>query len=164
MEPDILEILYREHYGPALLYCIALCGDEQLAQDLTADAFVKAYLTLPDQIPSFRWWLLRLCKNAWIDHLRRRRTQSCSDLLEGLSTPDTPETIYIRNERHRVLWQALGTLQPRDRELVTLHYFSGLSLKEASLLLGLPYTAVRQRMVRLRQTLKIYMEDQCYGH
>ena len=164
MEADILEELYREHYSAAMLYCLALCGDEQLAQDLTADAFVKAYLTLPDQIPSFRWWLLRLCKNAWIDHLRRRRTQSCSDLLEGLSTPDTPETIYIRNERHRVLWQALGTLQPRDRELVTLHYFSGLSLKEASLLLGLPYTAVRQRMVRLRQTLKIYMEDQCYGH
>ena len=55
MRPDILESLYHEHYGPAMLYCITLCGDEALAQNLTAEAFVKAYLSLPDRIPSFRW-------------------------------------------------------------------------------------------------------------
>ena len=163
MEPDVLEILYREHYGPALLYCIALCGDEQLAQDLTADAFVKAYLTLPDQTPSFRWWLLRVCRNAWVDHLRKHRRESGWDPIDRIAAPDTPESICIKNERHRILWRALGMLQTRDRELVTLHYFSGLSIKEASLLLGLPYTAARQRLVRLRQTLKAYMEEQGYG-
>ena len=74
MEADILEELYREHHSAALLYCIALCGDEQLAQDLTADAFIKAYLSLPDRIPSFRWWLLRVCRNLWIDQLRGSHT------------------------------------------------------------------------------------------
>ena len=163
MGPDVLDSLYREHYGPALLYCIALCGDEQLAQDLVADAFVKAYLGLPDRIPSFRWWLLRVCRNQWTDHLRKNRKLQGSKPLELLTAPDTPETIYIRNERSRILWQALGTLQPHDRELVTLHYFSGLSLKEAAVLLGLSYTTARQRMVRLRHTIKTYMEEQGYG-
>ena len=163
MGPDILNALYREHYGPALLYCIALCGDEHLAQDLVADAFVKAYLGLPDRIPSFRWWLLRVCRNQWTDHLRKNRKLQGSESLELLAAPDTPETIYIRNERSRILWQALSTLQPHDRELVTLHYFSGLSLKEAAVLLGLSYTTARQRMVRLRHTIKTYMEEQGYG-
>ena len=163
MGPDVLGALYREHYGPALLYCIALCGDEQLAQDLVADAFVKAYLGLPDSIPSFRWWLLRVCRNLWTDHLRKAGKMQGSEALEMLAAPDTPETIYIRNERSRILWQALGTLPAQDRELVILHYFSGLSLKEAAVLLGLSYTAARQRMVRLRQTLKAYMEEQGYG-
>ena len=163
MEADILEKLYREHYSAAMLYCLALCGDEQLAQDLTADAFVKAYLSLPDRIPSFRWWLLRVCKNAWIDHLRRQKGSLGSEPLERFPAPDTPESILLHRERSRVLWQAVKTLSPGDQELVVLHYFSGLSLKEIAQLLGVPYTAVRQRMVRLRQTLKGYMEERGYG-
>ena len=82
MEADILEALYREHYSAALLYCMALCGDGQLAQDLTAEAFIRAYLSLPDRIPSFRWWLLRVCKNLWTDHLRRQKRELGSDLLD----------------------------------------------------------------------------------
>ena len=83
--------------------------------------------------------------------------------MERIAATDTPEMIYIRNERNRVLWQALNTLDIQDRELVTLHYFSGLSLKEAGILLGLSYPATRQRMVRLRHTLKAYMEEHGYG-
>ena len=163
MEADILEKLYLEHYSAAMLYCLALCGDEQLAQDLTADAFVKAYLSLPDRIPSFRWWLLRVCKNLWTDHLRRQRRELGSDLLDRAAAPDDPESSYLTRERGRVLWAALETLPAQDRELVTLHYFSGLTLREASGVLGIPYTAARQRMVRLRHTLKRYMEEQGYG-
>ena len=163
MGPDILEALYREHYTPVLLYCIALCGDEHLAQDLIADAFVKAYLSLPDRIPSFRWWLLRVCRNLWIDHLRKYKREQSSEALEWLTASDTPESFFIKNERIHVLWTALGTLRAPDRELVTLHYFSGLSLKDTAELLGIPYTAARQRMVRLRQTLRTYMEEQGYG-
>ena len=163
MEADILEALYREHYSAALLYCMALCGDDQLSQDLTADAFIKAYLSLPDRIPSFRWWLLRVCKNLWIDHLRRQKKELGSNPLDLAAAPDNPESIYITRERSRVLWAALGTLPAQDRELIALHYFSGLTLREASRLLELPYTAARQRMVRLRQTLKHYMEEQGNG-
>ena len=163
METDILEELYREHYSAAMLYCLALCGDEQLAQDLTAEAFIRAYLSLPDRIPSFRWWLLRVCKNLWTDHLRRQKRELGSDLLDRAAAPDDPESRYLTRERSRVLWAALETLPAQDRELVTLHYFSGLTVLEASRLLGLPYTAARQRMVRLRQTIKRYMEEQGYG-
>jgi len=163
MDADILEALYREHYSAALLYCMALCGDDQLSQDLTADAFVKAYLSLPDRIPSFRWWLLRVCRNLWIDQLRRQKKELGSGPLDRAAAPGTPESTYITKERSQALWRALGTLPARDRELVTLHYFSGLTVLEASRLLGLPYTAARQRMVRLRQTIKRYMEEQGYG-
>jgi len=163
MEADILEELYQEHHSAALLYCIALCGDEQLAQDLTADAFIKAYLSLPDRIPSFRWWLLRVCRNLWIDQLRRQKKELGSDPLDQAAAPGTPESAYITKERSQALWRALGMLPAQDRELVTLHYFSGLTVREASTLLGLSYPTARQRMVRLRLALKRYMEEQGYG-
>lgn len=158
-----MEQLYRRYYGAALLYTLSLCGNRALAEDLVADAFVKAYLSLPDETPSFRFWLLRVCKNLWLDHLRKHRRMVSEDALALLSDPNTPELLYLKSERLRILWQAIGTLSPTDRELVTLHYFSGMPLNEIARLTGRSHAAVRQRMVRLRAVLKQRMEEQGYG-
>ena len=163
MDADLLEELYRKYYSAAVLYCTALSGDEHLAQDIASDAFVKAYLSLPNDVPSFRYWLLRVCKNLWIDHLRKHKWEASSEPLQHMADPITPETRYIQDEQNRCLWRAISELPPLDKELVTLHYFSGLSLQEAANMLGKPYTAVRQRMVRLRKTLKQRMEELGYG-
>ena len=71
MDAQLLETLYRKYYSAAYAYCLTLCGSEQTAQDLVSDAFVKAWLSLPEDIPSFRYWLLRVCKNLWIDQLQQ---------------------------------------------------------------------------------------------
>ena len=163
MDTELLEELYRKYHGPALLYCLSLCGNEQLAQDLVADAFVKAYLTLPEDLPSFRYWLLRVCKNLWFDHLRRHRYLDPVPIPEDLPDRTTPESIYIRTEEMRCLWKAINSLPPLDRELLTLHYFSDVPLQEAARILGKSHSAVRQRIHRLRQTLKQQMEEQGYG-
>lgn len=163
MDTDSLDALYRRHAGQAILYCLALCGDEQLAQDLVAEAFVKACLSLPEDTSSFPYWLLRVCRNLWIDHLRRHRLETSADPLPYLTDGITPENQYIQKEERRALWMAVCALPRQDRELVTLHYFSGLSLKEIAPLMGKSYAAVRQRLTRLRQTLRIKMEEQGYG-
>ena len=163
MDSKLLEELYRSHYGAVYAYCLTLCGSDQLAQDLAADAFVKAYLSLPNDIPSFRWWLLRVCRNLWIDHLRKEKHLAGSEPLDFLSDPVTPENRYIQREQYRILWQCIASLPPPDRELLTLHYFSGLPLKEIAAMTGTSYPALRQRMVRLRNQLKQRMEEQGYG-
>ena len=163
MDADILEELYRTHYTAAYSYCLTLCGQEALAQDIVADAFVKAYLSLPDDIPSFRWWLLRVCRNLWIDHLRKEKYLTGSEALDCLSDSQTPENRYIQKEQSRILWQCIAALPPGDREIITLHYFSGLPLKEIAAMTGASYPALRQRMVRLRNQLKLQMEEHGYG-
>lgn len=163
MDADTLEALYRRHYAAAYSYCIALCGQEQLALDLVADAFVKAYLSLPNHIPSFRWWLLRVCRNLWLDHLRKEKHLAGSEPLDYLTDGQTPENRYIRKEQSRFLWQCIAALPPGERELLTLHYFSGMSLKEIAELTGISYASIRQRMVRLKDKLRLKMEEQGYG-
>lgn len=163
MDYDVLEVLYRRHYSAALLYCITLCGDEHLAQDLVSDAFVKAYLSLPDDTPSFQYWLLRVCKNLWIDHLRKQKFLTSAEPLDQLADPVTPETAYIQDQERKALWKAIRSLAPLDRELVILHYFSALPLTQIAPLLGKSHAATRQRLVRLRQILKQRMEEQGYG-
>ena len=163
MDQEILEALYRRHYSEAILYCMSLCGDEHLAQDLVSDAFVKAYLSLPDDTPSFQYWLLKVCKNLWIDHLRRQKFFTSAEPLDQLADPVTPETAYIQDQERRTLWNAIRSLEPPDRELVTLHYFSALPLTQIAPLLGKSHAAVRQQLSRLRRILKQRMEEQGYG-
>ncbi len=163
MDSDLLEELYHKYHSAAYAYCLTLCGDHHLAADIVADAFVKAYLSLPDDVPSFRYWLLRVCKNLYFDHLRRRKLEASEEPPESLSDGVTPESLYIQNETKRALWNAIAALSPADRELLTLHYFAGLPLRDIAPIVGKSYPAVRQRMVRLRQTLKQRMEEQGYG-
>ena len=163
MDADILEQLYRAHYTAAYFYCLTLCGQEALAQDMVADAFVKAYLSLPNDVPSFRWWLLRVCRNMWLDHLRREKHLAGSEPLDFLSDPVTPENRYIQQEQYRFLWRCIAGLPPGERELLTLHYFSGIPLKDISSLTGTSYTAVRKRMERLKEKLRHRMEEHGYG-
>ena len=163
MDADLLDELYRKYYRSTLLYCTTLCGDIHLAQDIVAEAFVKAYLSLPDTISSFRYWLLRVCKNLWYDHLRKEKQITVTELPFTLTDGTTPEEAYLQQETLRCLWRAISTLSPMDRELLTLYYFSDVPLQEAARLLGKSYPAVRQRMTRLRQTLKQRMEEQGYG-
>lgn len=162
MDADILQELYMRYYSRTLLYALSLCGDEELAKDLTAEAFVKAYLSLPEETPSFPFWLMRVCKNLWLDHRRRHSRLKGLEEAGELATQETPETVYLRQERSRCLWRAIGKLPPSDREILTLHYFSGLPLQQVAALVGQSYGATRQRLSRLRRTLKQEMEEQGY--
>lgn len=164
MDADILEELYRKYYRSTVLYCLSLCGSEALAQDIASDAFVKAYLSLPNDVPSFRYWLLRVCKNLWIDHLRKYNRLSTDEALQYLTDEITPETRYLKDERSRYLWQLISSLPSLEREMITLHYFSGLSQLEISKMLGKSYPAVRQRIIRIRLLLKKKLEEQGYGY
>ena len=163
MDANVLEELYHKYYRSAVLYCIGLCGIQQLAEDIATDAFVKAYLSLPNDVTSFRYWLMKVCKNLWIDYLRKHRREVSDEYLPEISDGTTPETTYILNERNRCLWDTINTLPAADREMLILHYFSGLTLQEISQLAGRTAPAVRTRMMRLRQTLKRKMEEYGYG-
>ena len=146
-----------------MLYCITLCGDAHLAQDLVADAFVKAYLSLPGETPSFQFWLLRVCKHLWYDYIRKKKPLLLEDIPESTPCFDTPETLCLAAERQQVLWKAIYALPMPDRELVTLHYYSRLSLQQIAALTGKSHAAVRQRLRRLRQTLRKRLEEEGYG-
>ena len=162
MEHDILQLLYQRYYHSALRYTTAICANTEVAKDIVADAFIRAYLTLPQEIPSFQYWLFRVCKNLWIDYIRKQPSPVSEEDLRTMADHRTPESICLENERHQLLWQCIHSLSPVDREIVTLHYFSDLPLQEVARLVGKSYPAVRQRLSRLRQILKQRMEEQGY--
>jgi len=158
MDQDILEQLYRQYYGPALLYALSLCRDETLAEDLVADAFVKALVSLDNSHPAFQFWMFRVLKHQWADLVRRNKRTLPVPPAEQLS----PEQLLLQDERKRLLWSCIQKLPQTDREVLTLHYFSGLSMAEIGQMFGKSPGAVKTKLCRLRQQLRQEMEAQGY--
>ena len=161
MHSDILDELYRQYYGTALLYVLSLCRDRALAEELVHDAFVKAYLSLPDDAPSFPYWLMKVCRNLWYDHARRQKHLSDEPVPEQ-ADETTPETLLLQKEESAALWRGISRLDSADRELLVLYYFAARPLNELASLLGLSSAAARQRLHRARIKLRRILEEDGY--
>ena len=161
MDNDIFDTLYRRYYAPALLYAQGLCRSRHLAEDLVQEAFCRAWLSLPDDVPSFRGWLFRVLRNLLIDHQRRQKHLSADDPPEQADT-HTPESALLQREGAAALYRALERLPDADRELLTLHCFARLTAAELADTLHMTPAAVRQRLHRARTRLRQNMEEDGY--
>ena len=110
MDRDVLAQLYERYYQPALFYLLALCRDRHLAEDLVQEAFVRAYLSLPEDVPSFPYWLMRVCRNLLCDHRRKRRRHADGE-LRTVNGPDAKlafwaaETVTVAVAGTAVVWR-----------------------------------------------------------
>ena len=161
MQRDIFARLYAHHYDGALLYALSLCRDRRLAEDLVQEAFLRAYQDLPDEIPSFRYWLMRVLRNLLIDYHRRQKFLSSGEVPEQ-ADDGTPERALLQREDVLALYRAMAKLTEPDREILSLFYFAGLPITELAQLLSLTPGAVKMRLVRLRRRLRTEMKEDGY--
>lgn len=161
MDNDIFEELYRRYYAPALLYAQGLCRSRHLAEDMVQEAFCRAWLSLPNDVTSFRGWLFRVLRNLLIDHQRRQKHLTADDPPEQADT-HTPESALLQREDAAALYRALERLNAADRELLTLHCFARLTASELAEALHATPAAIRQRLHRARARLRQNMEEDGY--
>lgn len=131
------EELYRQYRGKVLAYIRARVANEQDAEDLCSTVFMKAWAKLPDfdgQRSSVSTWLFSIAHNAVIDHYRARRPTA--ELDESLPTPEPDMEL-------EALAQALEALPERERDVIVLHYYHGLTLKEVAAHMRLAYSTVK---------------------
>ncbi|MPW24315.1 hypothetical protein GC105_00715 [Alkalibaculum sp. M08DMB] len=112
MQSNIIEILYNKYYSTAYHYTLSLSCNLHLAEDIVSNAFVKALLTLDDNRVDFKFWLLRVCKNLWIDELRKTKhvTDSSGGELHSIVSSENIENKLILCERNKVKLYSVGVL------------------------------------------------------
>ena len=148
MDRDVFEQLYQKYYAPALLYAQSLCRGRHLAEDMVQEAFYRAWLSLPDDVVSFRSWLFRVLRNLIIDHQRRQKHLA-----------DVPP---LKREDAAALYRAMEALAESDRELLTLYCFARLTGAELAEAMGVSPAVIRQRLRRARVRLRQKMEEDGY--
>jgi RNA polymerase sigma factor (sigma-70 family) len=131
--------LYRSSRDDVYAYVASLLRDPAAAEEVTATAFERAYrkrLRFDPNRGERRAWLFGIARNAALDELRRRGRQAeltaePADLAQA-STHASAEA----SERRLALSAALATLGPRERELIALKHFAGLTNVEIAEVLG----------------------------
>src|SRR5688500_15780550 len=134
------EELYRSSRDDVFAYVSGLLRDRSAAEDVTAQAFERAYRRRASFNPdrgTHRAWLFGIARNAALDELRRRSRQA-----ELVGEPEDVEGAGAQEEaaeaalRRTTLRAALAKLSPRERELIALKYFAGLANAEIAEVIG----------------------------
>lgn len=152
--------LYQRYVGRIYHYLRARSDSEEEAADLTQQVFEQALKALPkyrDRGAPFVAWLFRIARNSAINAGRRRRANlAWHRVPESLHPVDNRslEADALKDEAHRRLWNLLARLDPGERELVTLHFMSELTLREISLVVGTSQATVQRRLTRTLRSLK----------
>jgi RNA polymerase sigma factor (sigma-70 family) len=159
-----------ERYKQAVYgVCVSLLGDFALAQDLAQEAFLKAFqhvhrLAMPER---FGNWLCIIARNECLLYLRQVHAteasghafydQACSGQAHLVPVEQQQELRHQQDYHERLgaaALQALQTLSEKNRQVITLYYLSGYSLKELGALLGISPTTAKMRLHRARQHLR----------
>ncbi|MHB8755255.1 MAG: RNA polymerase sigma factor [Candidatus Acidiferrales bacterium] len=137
------------------------------AQDVSQEAFLKAFEHLPDFQGNSRFytWLVRIAVNQALMKLRKRRTKDVS-LDEDIETEDnfmpreiedwgpSPEQHFAQDELAGILSRVIGELDPAFRVVFQLRDIDELSTEETAEALGLSVPAVKSRLLRARLKLR----------
>jgi RNA polymerase sigma-70 factor, ECF subfamily len=159
-------VLYDRHVRVAYSLAYRMMGQQQAAEDLVQDAFLKVWRSAGGyraERGSVRTWVLSIVHNRGIDLLRsrasRRRTQEKVESSSPDSQPSEAFSELWRNSQREQVREALTTLPDEQLEILELAYFSGYTHLEISELLGLPLGTVKGRMRLGLKKIRDYFES-----
>ncbi len=154
-------------YRDAIYFMLLkMVNNKSDADDLTIEAFGKAFKNIHQYSPSFAFstWLFKIASNNCIDFLRRKKANIVS--LDGIKEdadfdPGTslqskfldPEEKLIRKQKEFLMQTVVKKLKPRYRRLIELRYFNEFSYEEIAKELELPIGTVKAQLFRARDLL-----------
>jgi RNA polymerase sigma-70 factor (ECF subfamily) len=154
-DQEAVRFLYVSYSDNVYGYVRAIVHDDHDAEDITQQVFAKLMTTLikyDDRGVPFFAWLLRMARNAAIDHLRANRTTPMETVLD-------PEAISGADlDQARTLRAALAALPDKQREVVILHHIAGLTPEEIAERMGRTRRSVHGLHHRGRRTLQLELE------
>lgn len=165
------ELLERamDEYGQAVLYmAYSYVKDHGLAEDIAQEVFVKFYAKMDSfrGESSLKTWLMRITINQCKDHLKRwdtRKILFTNRVSEIIHERGNPESKAIHGKKRSELHSKLLKLPVKYREVLFLHYYQELKVKEMAEVLELNPSTVKTRLKTGRERLyRMYGEGRRY--
>ena len=171
MPEEVFLDLVKQHQAQIYQHALYLLNSPDDAQDVTQETFIKAWNSNAElRLETVQSWLLKCANNLCIDLLRRRRFQvplttgdteeiemlthhQHEDMVSQPSNP-SPEELYIRQERQRLVQQAIAQLPLHFRTVVIMREINELSFEEIAETLNQPVGTVKSNMFRAKKRLR----------
>lgn len=155
--------LYDRYVDQVYRYVYYRVGSAQVAEDLTSEAFLRAF----KRITSFTWqgrdvgaWFVTIARNLIADHYkssRQRLETTTEDVSSVTGAPrlveDGPERAVLEAMQNEVLLQAVQRLGPEQQECIVLRFLQGLSVAETAQAMGKNDGAIKALQYRAIRSL-----------
>jgi RNA polymerase sigma-70 factor (ECF subfamily) len=172
------EVIYK-HYYPIILqnYTLNLKFDKDLAEDLTADLFIKVFQSLNKyKIQyTFNSWITRVAKNFLIDYTRKLKLETVSmdagassEKMKNESSDsikidvcdegENPEEVIMSAEKRSCLEAAMNKLDGNSREAINKYFFEEKSYIEIAEDMDMPLGTLKNIIFRAKLKLKNILE------
>jgi RNA polymerase sigma factor (sigma-70 family) len=160
--------LMKRYWEPVFFMLNRMVNNKDDAEDLTIEAFGKAFKNLQQYSPQFAFstWLFKIASNNAIDYLRKKKMENITSLDKPVGRDGgedlsqqikgsglTPEENYIKKQGAGRVHEIIDKLKPRYKEIVELFYLEELSVEEISQRLELPVATIKTRLFRARDLL-----------
>jgi RNA polymerase sigma-70 factor (ECF subfamily) len=154
---ETFEQLYRDTRTDLLAYTLRRSRNAEDAADVLAETYLIAWQKL-DRVPKgerARLWLFGVARNLLMKGASRHRSGSAlvERLANELRSAD-PAHSPLEDERRDALRAVLAALSVRDREILTMTAWEGLTPKQIAKVMGTSANVVRVRLHRARARLK----------
>ncbi len=154
------EELYRKYATDVLRVSYFYLGDQQRAEDVCQDVFVRLMTNAPDlEEGREKAWLLKVALNRCRDLWRGawlKRVVLGSPAFEMIPAPDDTE----KRDNEEAMMQAIHQLPPSFRETILLYYYQGLGIAEIAAMLDLPEGTISSRLSRARKKLEEILKQE----
>ena len=165
--------LLKNYRQPVYLMLLKMTGNPTEAEDLTIEAFGKAFCSIQYYTPTrpFSTWLFTIATNNCIDFIRKKRMDTVR--IEDLSVKDgddeyeyqmpsdlgNPEEEMVRAQRREALRMIVAQMKPKYRRMIELRYFEELSYEEIAERLQMPLNTVRTHLRRAHDLLHSMLKE-----
>ena len=149
--------IYEDYSLKVRNFILSKVNDFNLAEDLTSDVFLKVYNNIDKYDPkksSLSTWIFTIARNRLIDYYRTRKVES--ELPEDL-TYEIEEDI-CNEDNLQMLKEGIRNLSDKEKNLILLHYYSKMTLKDAAIKMGISYPYAKilhtKALMKLRKVFK----------
>jgi RNA polymerase sigma-70 factor (ECF subfamily) len=160
-DTQVIGMMYEQYHPGIFRYLYYRVGDQQTAEDLTSEVFVRMLRFLPAYRPqnvAFQAWLFQIARNLAIDHHRQMLVRNPARLEEDLiAGNDDPVVATEHGLTSQSLRRALGRLTDEQRDVIVMRFVSAMPIAEVAQALHKSEAAIkglqRRALVALRETL-----------
>ncbi|MCK5820231.1 MAG: sigma-70 family RNA polymerase sigma factor [Bacteroidales bacterium] len=164
--------LLRRYWDSIFFMLLKMVHNKDDAEDLTIEAFGKAFKKLSNYTPEFAFstWLFKIANNNAIDFIRKQkgktvpidsqgRNQEDETMIQLPSNDLDPEEELIKKQKAILLQEVVDQLKPRYSRLVKLRYYKEYSYEEIAKALELPIGTVKAQLFRAKELLSTILRD-----
>ncbi|RCX19343.1 RNA polymerase RpoE-like sigma-24 subunit [Anaerobacterium chartisolvens] len=163
--------LYNDYYPRVYNYVHYRIDDYHTANDLTSQIFEKLFSRLKSYAPEksiFSAWLFSIARNTITDYYRsqarmRTRFASIETSSELIDAEPNPADIAALNETQQHLRKALASLNKRERDIIALKFWSGISNRDIAKLIGISESNIGVILFRSMRRLRVILERQGFS-